>query len=79
VLDLGAKAGPFTDDPAAAVLRERTDKLALDVADLLPQREGIDPERRDLPAVHDLLFPVTGRTGRGRPFTHRCGRCVPLG
>ena len=49
-----AGAGPFTDDPAAAVLRERTDKLRRDAADLLPQREGIEAERRDLPAVHDL-------------------------
>jgi len=36
------------------VLRERTDKLRRDAADLLPQRKGIEPERRDLPAVHDL-------------------------
>jgi hypothetical protein len=49
-----AGAGPFADNPTAAVLRERTDKLRRDAADLLPQRKGIEPERRDLPAVHDL-------------------------
>jgi hypothetical protein len=49
-----AGAGPFADDPAAALLRERTDKLRRDAADLLPQREGVEARRRDLPAVHDL-------------------------
>jgi hypothetical protein len=49
-----AGASPFTDDPAPAVLRERTDKLRQDAAGLVPQREGIEAERRDMPAVHDL-------------------------
>jgi hypothetical protein len=49
-----AGAGPFADDPQAVVLRERTDRLRRDAADLLPQRAGLEPADRDLPAVHDL-------------------------
>jgi hypothetical protein len=49
-----AKAGPFAYDLAASELRNRTDKLRADSADLLPQREGITAENRSLPAVNDL-------------------------
>jgi hypothetical protein len=49
-----AGAGPFADDPHAVVLRERTDRLRRDAADLLSQCTGVDPAERDLPAVHDL-------------------------
>ena len=49
-----AGAGPFADDPHAVVLRERTDRLRRDAADLLPQCAGLEPVDRDLPAVHDL-------------------------
>jgi SMODS and SLOG-associating 2TM effector domain 1/Protein of unknown function (DUF4231) len=49
-----AGAGAFADDPHAVVLRERTDRLRRDAADLLPQRTGLEPVKRDLPAVHDL-------------------------
>ena len=49
-----AGAGPFADDPHAVVLRERTDRLRRDAADLMSQCAGVDPADRDLPAVHDL-------------------------
>ena len=49
-----AGAGPFADDPHAVVLRERTDRLRRDVADLESQRAGLEPVDRALPAVHDL-------------------------
>jgi hypothetical protein len=49
-----AGAGPFAEDPHAVVLRERTDRLRRDAADLLPQRTGLEPVKRNLPAVHDL-------------------------
>lgn len=49
-----AGSGPFTDDQAAVLLRERGDALRRDVADLLTRRVGLTPVARDLPPVHDL-------------------------
>lgn len=49
-----ARAGAYTDDSDTALLTERTDLLRADAADLLPQRHGIEPEHRALPAVTDL-------------------------
>ncbi|OLT06307.1 hypothetical protein BJF90_17780 [Pseudonocardia sp. CNS-004] len=48
-----AKAGPYRDDPAGARLRETTDRVCADGADLLVRRQGIEPADRPLPAVSD--------------------------
>lgn len=49
-----ARAGEYRGDDQAARLREETDKVRADGADLLRYREGIVAEERPLPAVHDL-------------------------
>ena len=49
-----AQTGPFMHDAGAAQLRERTDNLKRDAADLNPHHAGIQPVQRGLPAVHDL-------------------------
>jgi hypothetical protein len=48
-----ARAGDYRADPHAVRLREATDRLRADAADLLQHRLGIEPEQRPLPAVHD--------------------------
>jgi hypothetical protein len=48
-----ARAGDYRADPNAERLREATDRLRVDAADLLRHRQGIEPEQRPLPAVHD--------------------------
>ena len=49
-----ARAGHYCADPSAARLREATDRLRADGADLLRYRQGIEPEQRPLPAVRDV-------------------------
>jgi hypothetical protein len=48
-----AKAGRYRDDPTGARLREATDRVRSDGADLLRYRQGIAPADRPLPAVSD--------------------------
>jgi len=49
-----ARAGDFASDGDGVLLAERTDLLRTDAADLLAQRQGIEPEQRGLPEVTDL-------------------------
>lgn len=42
-------------------LRTATDRLRADAADLLRHRQGIEPEQRSLPAVHDMSSYFAGR------------------
>jgi hypothetical protein len=49
-----AHAGDYRDDLHAARLRENTDKVRTDAADLLRYQAGIEPEKRELPPVHDV-------------------------
>jgi hypothetical protein len=49
-----AGAPPYQGDVDAVVLRDRTDKLRADAADLHSKRAGITAAQRALPAVHDL-------------------------
>ena len=48
-----ARAGRYRDDPAGTRLREVTNRVRADAADLLRHRQGIEPEERPLPAVSD--------------------------
>jgi hypothetical protein len=48
-----AKAGRYRDDPTGARLREATNRVLSDGADLLRYRQGIEPVDRPLPAVSD--------------------------
>jgi len=49
-----AAAGPYSHDPTAAKLRDRTDKVLGDAADLNQYWGGITAKARDLPAVHNV-------------------------
>lgn len=49
-----AGAGPFAHDPSAAKLRDRTDKLLADAADLQQFRSAITVQTRALPSVADV-------------------------
>jgi hypothetical protein len=49
-----ARAGEYRDDTQAARLRDETDKVRADGADLLRYRDGVVAEERPLPPVHDL-------------------------
>lgn len=48
-----AQTEPYEHDPDAHTLRDRTDKLFADAADLRPLLDGIPPEVRAVPPVHD--------------------------
>ena len=48
-----AVAGPFENDAAGHILRNRSDKLRRDVADLQSELSGVEAETRSLPAVRD--------------------------
>jgi len=49
-----AAAGPYGSDPNAAKLRDRTEKILSDAADLKQYRNGIMAKSRGLPAVTDV-------------------------
>jgi hypothetical protein len=68
-----ARAGPFEHDTAGRHLRERTDKLNLEVADLRVQLAGVRPVERALPAVHDLpsFFDVRVESQRQGYYTRK--------
>jgi SMODS and SLOG-associating 2TM effector domain 1/Protein of unknown function (DUF4231) len=49
-----ARVGDYRDDENGVLLREKTDKVRADAADLLQHQVGIEPAQRKLPPVHDI-------------------------
>jgi SMODS and SLOG-associating 2TM effector domain 1/Protein of unknown function (DUF4231) len=49
-----AAAEPYSNDPAAAALRDRTERLLDDAADLRRYQAGITARARSLPAIQDV-------------------------